>query len=298
MIELENLSKRYGDLVAVDDLSLSVPRGCCLGLLGPNGAGKTTTIGMMIGLIRPDAGRSMIDGGSVADASVRRRIGIAPQKLALYDELTADENLNFFADLYGIESAVRTSSVDAAIEAAGLQSRRGDRVAAYSGGMKRRLNLAVAMVHDPDVLLLDEPTVGVDPQSRNHLFDRIAALKADGRTIIYTTHYMEEVTRLCDRVAIVDHGRLLDVDTADGLIRSHAGSSMVVADLADDASVASIANLPGEVIDRRWTVRHDEPFELIARASADGVRFESLKVERPNLEDVFLNLTGRTLRDA
>jgi ABC-2 type transport system ATP-binding protein len=221
---IDGVRKSYGGVVAVDGLSLAVRRGEILGLLGPNGAGKTTTVGLATGLLEPDQGRVDIEGaGPPSSPEARRRLGVAPQSLALYDSLTGRENLEFFASIQGLEGEGLRERVRAALLFVGLAERAGERVRGYSGGMKRRLNLAAAVVHDPQIVLLDEPTVGVDPQSRGLIFDNVLALRARGRTIVYTTHYMEEAERLCDRVAIVDHGRLLALDTVDALVAAHGG---------------------------------------------------------------------------
>jgi len=241
-IDVQGLRKAYGALVAVDGISFQVERGECFGLLGPNGAGKATTIHCVVGALRSDAGTIRVDGESdPTRPAVRLKIGVAPQPIALYDELTAQENLEFFGKLYGLGGDRLKERVEMALEFSGLTSRRKDRVATYSGGMQRRLNLVCGILHDPPVILLDEPTVGVDPQSRNLIFENIEALKRLGRTIVYTTHYMEEAQRLCDRVAIVDQGKILALDTVESLLRRHGG--------------------------------------------------------HPDLEAVFLHLTGRTLRD-
>jgi len=281
MLHLSGLRKRFGALVAVDGLSLEIPRGEVFGLLGPNGAGKTTTVNLAVGLLTPDEGSVEIDGaGSPAHPAARRRIGVAPQALAIYEELTAQENLLFFGRLQGLAGDRLHERADWALEFVGLADRRGDRVSTYSGGMQRRLNLAVALIHDPPILLLDEPTVGVDPQSRNAIFDRIITLRARGCTVVYTTHYMEEAQRLCDRVGIMDQGRLLALDTVDRLIAEHGGKSMVVAECAD-----------GEV-----RVETDDPLAELQRLQ-ETRRLVSFHVDRPSLETVFLNLTGRSLRD-
>ncbi|HKQ18327.1 MAG TPA: ABC transporter ATP-binding protein [Candidatus Eisenbacteria bacterium] len=219
-IHVADLEKSYGALKAVDGVSFDVARGETFGLLGPNGAGKSTTIGMIIGALHPDRGSVTVDGESdPTRPALRRRIGVSPQSLALYEEMTAQENLEFFGRLYDIERALLKARVEWALAFAGLTDRRRDRVKTFSGGMQRRLNLVCGLIHDPPVILLDEPTVGVDPQSRNAIFDSIEALKREGRTIVYTTHYMEEAERLCDRVAIMDHGKVLALDTVEGLLR-------------------------------------------------------------------------------
>jgi linearmycin/streptolysin S transport system ATP-binding protein len=219
-IRVTDLGKSYGALVAVDGVSFEVARGETFGLLGPNGAGKSTTIGMIVGALRPDRGSVTVDGeADPTRPALRRRIGVAPQSLALYEDLTAEENLDFFGRLYGLSGARLKARVEWALAFAGLDDRRRDRVRTYSGGMQRRLNLVCGLIHDPPVLLMDEPTVGVDPQSRNAIFESIEALKREGRTIVYTTHYMEEAERLCDRVAIMDRGKILALDTLKGLLR-------------------------------------------------------------------------------
>jgi len=281
MLSLVDVRKRFGSLTAVDGVSLTIERGEVFGLLGPNGAGKTTTISMIVGLTRPTEGAVRLDGrGDVTSAAIRSRVGLAPQSLALYDDLTGRENLAFFARLYGLAGARARARVDEMLDFVGLADRAADRVGQYSGGMKRRLNLAVALVHDPDVILLDEPTVGVDPQSRNALFDAVERLSADGRTIIYTTHYMEEAQRLCDRVGIIDRGRLLALDTVDALIAEHGGETVVTIE-TDEGNRRTETRDPLRVIT-----------EALERGDARGVN-----VARPDLESVFLSLTGRSLRD-
>jgi linearmycin/streptolysin S transport system ATP-binding protein len=249
LLTLENVRKTYGATVAVDGLSLTVARGEVLGLLGPNGAGKSTSVNLAVGLLAPDAGAVRIDGkGSPTDPAVRRSIGVAPQALAVYDLLSGEENLHFFGEVYGLTGALLAERVRWSLDFVGLTDRRRDRVGTYSGGMKRRLNLAAALVHDPELVLLDEPTVGVDPQSRNQIFENILALKRLGRTLIYTTHYMEEAERLCDRVAIIDKGKLLALGSVQELLDAH------------------------------------------------GVK-PKMVLQGPTLEEVFLHLTGRSLRD-
>jgi len=219
MLEVKGLRKAYGDLMAVRDVSFSIGAGEMLGLLGPNGAGKTTTVSMISGLVSPDAGQVLIDGSPLlGDTDVKkRRIGLVPQDLALYDELSALANLRFFGALYDLGSAALDAAITSSLQLVGLSERARDRVGTFSGGMKRRLNLAAGLLHDPDILLLDEPTVGVDPQSRNAIFSNLETLKARGKALLYTTHYMEEVERLADRVVIVDHGNVIASDTLDGL---------------------------------------------------------------------------------
>ena len=296
MIRAEHLRKTFGSLVAVDDVSLELKRGETFGLLGPNGAGKSTTINMLLGILEPDGGTVSLDEeGSASGKSIRSQLGAAPQSLAIYDDLTAEENLAFFAQLYGISGTALKERVDSALELAGLTERRGERVKNYSGGMKRRLNLACALVHEPPALVLDEPTVGVDPQSRNLIFERIEELRSAGRTILYTTHYMEEAARLCDRVAIMDAGRILDVGTVDELISRHGGSSVVRVELLEPPREG--CELPGALDGLRLRVDTNEPLEVVQRLMASEIKIATLHIESPDLESVFLNLTGRSLRD-
>jgi len=220
MLAIKNLRKSFGSVVAVDDVSFTLGRGQLLGLLGPNGAGKTTTVSMIAGLVTPEQGEVLIEGARLSgDTDLKkRRIGLVPQDLALYDELSARANLRFFGALYGLSGATLEKAIASAMELVGLIDRIKDRVATYSGGMKRRLNLAAGLLHDPDILLLDEPTVGVDPQSRNAIFDNLELLKSRGKALLYTTHYMEEVERLADRIVVMDHGGVIAEDTLDGLL--------------------------------------------------------------------------------
>jgi ABC-2 type transport system ATP-binding protein len=296
MIEVACLRKSYGHVVAVDGVSFAVGRGETFGLLGPNGAGKTTTLLMLTGALRPDAGSVTINGSAdPTRLAVRKQLGIAPQALALYDELTGEENLAFFGKLYGLAGPRLKERVGWGLEFAGLADRGTDRVKTYSGGMKRRLNFACALVHDPAVIFLDEPTVGVDPQSRNHLLGRIGTLAKEGRTVLYTTHYMEEAQKLCDRVAVMDHGKVLALDTVENLITRYGGRSVIEAELEEQPP--DPAALPGRLEGSVLHFESDRPFEEAARLVAQGVKFATFRVDRPNLEVVFLTLTGRRLRD-
>jgi ABC-2 type transport system ATP-binding protein len=281
MLTLRAVRKLYDGNVAVDGLSLDVRRGEIFGLLGPNGAGKTTTVHIAVGLLDADEGEVSIQGlGSPNRPEVRAHLGIAPQSLSIYETLTAEQNLRFFGRIYGLSGRRLSERVQWALDFVALADRRRDVVRTYSGGMKRRLNLAAALVHDPDLILLDEPTVGVDPQSRNSIFDSILALKKEGRTVVYTTHYIEEAERLCDRVAIIDHGKVLALDTVSALLASHGGRPALVAESA------------GKTI----RVETDEPLAELNRLAASNP-IGRFWVEHTSLEQVFLNLTGRQLRD-
>jgi ABC-2 type transport system ATP-binding protein len=219
VLEVKQLRKTFGALVAVDDVSFTLKGGQLVGLLGPNGAGKTTTVSMMAGLTTPDGGEVLVGGERlVGDLHpAKRRIGVVPQELALYDELSARDNLRFCGGLYGLAGAGLETAMSSALTLVGLGDRVRDRVKTFSGGMKRRLNLAASLLHDPEILLLDEPTVGVDPQSRNAIFDNIEELKRRGKALLYTTHYMEEAERLADRIVVMDHGKVIADDTLAGL---------------------------------------------------------------------------------
>jgi ABC-2 type transport system ATP-binding protein len=281
MLRLEGLRKSYGETRALDQLDLTINAGEIFGLLGPNGAGKSTTVNICCGLVRPDAGQVTLEGaGSPTEGRVRRQIGVAPQELALYEELTGEENVSIFGQLYGLTGSRLHTRVDSSLAFVGLIDRRHDAARTYSGGMKRRLNLAMAIVHEPRLLLLDEPTVGVDPHSRNAILDKVFELKRLGITVVYTTHYMEEAQKLCDRVAIIDHGRLAALDTVSNLIARFGGKTAVV--LEDNG--------------QSKRVETDDPLAELSRLQSAG-ELRNFRVERPDLESVFLHLTGRTLRD-
>lgn len=282
MLVLNDVRKTFGAIVAVDGLSLEVAAGEVFGLLGPNGAGKSTSIGMSIGMIAPDAGRITIGGaGSPRDPTARRALGVAPQSLALYDELTARENLSLFGRLYGMHGPELRRRVDELLELVGLAERAADRVGGFSGGMKRRLNLAGALVHDPGLILLDEPTAGVDPQSRNSILELVRRLAGAGKTIVYTTHYMEEASKLCDRVGVIDKGSLMALGTVHELIARHGG-----------ASVVNVVR--GEQSER---FESSDPVREVARLMQADPGISSIHIDRPDLESVFLSLTGRRLRE-
>jgi ABC-2 type transport system ATP-binding protein len=296
MIDVRDLRKSFGATTAVAGITFDVRAGETFGLLGPNGAGKSTTIAMLTGALSPDSGTiRLADGGAPNEAAARAKVGVAPQALSLYEELTAAENLTFFGRLYDLSGAQLGKRVDRALDFAGLSDRRKSRVKTFSGGMKRRLNLAVALVHDPQIIFLDEPTAGVDPQSRNHIFERIEALRAEGRTVVYTTHYMEEAQRLCGRVAIMDQGKILDLDTIPALLAKYGGRAVVKGELARPP--VNGVQLPGVLDGLALRFESERPLEEIAQLSSAGVAFQTLEVAKPDLETVFLSLTGRSLRD-
>jgi ABC-2 type transport system ATP-binding protein len=310
VFQATDLRKRFGAIQAVDGISFAIAAGETVGLLGPNGAGKTTTVSMIAGLLAPDAGEIRLEGRTITSDTdpVKRAIGFVPQDLALFEKLTARENLALFGALYGLQGADRDRAVDANLGLVGLADRGKDAVETYSGGMKRRLNLAAALLHEPKLLILDEPTVGVDPQSRNAIFENLEALKQRGLTLIYTTHYMEEAERLCDRLVIVDHGRVLKDGTLASLYAGLPAANLLEVEIEGDAAplcegLRGVAGVAGaEVRGGRLAVGVDNlasgSAAVLAWLAARGVPVLHLASERATLETVFLNLTGRSLRDA
>ena len=310
MLEAKALKKSYGKIVAVDGVSLRAGASETIGLLGPNGAGKTTTISMIAGLLRPDSGEVLIDGSSLRGDTdpVKRKIGLVPQDMALFDELSALENLTFFGALYSMSGAPLKKAIGEALSLVGLSDRAKDKVKGFSGGMKRRLNLAAALLHDPQILLLDEPTVGVDPQSRNAIFDNLETLKKRGKTLIYTTHYMEEAERLCDRIIIIDHGKVIADDTLHGLHKLLPVTNVLAIELDGTNGIdpAALRALPEvESVEVRESLLRVGVHDLSSGAPAilhwlaqNNHAYQHVTSERPDLETVFLTLTGRSLRDA
>ncbi|MEF3310189.1 ABC transporter ATP-binding protein [Paenibacillus sp. GYB004] len=308
-IQIRDLVKRYGSQVSVDHLNLDVNEGEIFGLLGPNGAGKSTTIKMMCGLLAPDQGEIRIGGESVrrSPLEIKRRIGVVPQELAIYEDLSARENVMFFAKLYGLKGKVLEERVEEALGFVGLLDRQKDKPSAYSGGMKRRLNIACAITHRPKLIIMDEPTVGIDPQSRNHILESVKTLNKMGSTIIYTTHYMEEVEAICSRVGIMDHGRLIASGTKEQLIRQLAREEKVVIGTGG-VNTAAVDELRGHSRVEKVVVEGDELAVYLPSSSSylqdilfilskHEVAIQTLNRIEPNLETVFLALTGRTLRD-
>jgi ABC-2 type transport system ATP-binding protein len=315
MLQVDALKKSYGNLVAVNGVSLRAGIGETIGLLGPNGAGKTTTVSIIAGLVRPDSGSVQIEGRPLAGDTDpnKRRIGLVPQDLALFDELTAQANLQLFAALYDLDGAAAKRAIGEALELVGLADRAQERVKNYSGGMKRRLNLASALLHDPQILLLDEPTVGVDPQSRNAIFDNLEVLKQRGKTLLYTTHYMEEAERLCDRVIIMDHGKVVADDTLEGLYRLLPVTNLLAVELDGDQETLRLHDLKLDELRALPGVRSAKLDTGTLRVGVEDLATETPRVlqwlverghlyhhvasERADLETVFLTLTGRSLRD-
>jgi len=312
VLSVSGLSKSYGERRAVDGVSFQVQRGQTVGLLGPNGAGKSTTVSMICGLIKADSGTVTLDGEPVGHgaSAAKQKLGLVPQDLALYEELPAIENLKLFGALYGLKGSALAKRAEEVLALVGLSDRAKDKPATFSGGMKRRLNIAAALLHDPQLLILDEPTVGVDPQSRNAIFDTLEALKAQGRSLIYTSHYMEEVERLADHIVIIDHGKVLaDAEPAELYRRLPAQAALQV-ELADVARVpaetvvAALAGLPGVAGVRHEGAQIDISLHATTHAAPvlrwldeQGHALAHFSTARTKLEDIFLTLTGRTLRD-
>jgi len=305
MLTIENVTKRFGEIVALDRVSLSLARGEFFGLLGPNGAGKTTLMSLVAGLRAPDSGSISINGQRVGPNAMapRHELGFVPQAIALYEELSAEENLRLFGKLYGLAGQELRARVDHGLHAAQLFERRQDKVQTYSGGMKRRINVVASILHRPALLLCDEPTVGVDPQSRNAIFEFLQRLNADGMTIVYSTHYMEEATRLCSRIAIIDHGCLLALGTLDELL-THLPFSELVRIARNERTTAQMQALAeyGEITKAEdaylFKLRDGLRFsEFFAAAEELGLPYRYFNIRRPTLEDLFLHLTGKNLRD-
>ncbi|KPV57820.1 antibiotic ABC transporter ATP-binding protein [Paenibacillus sp. A3] len=308
-IEIKDVVKRYGGNISVDHLNLSIRQGEVFGLLGPNGAGKSTTIKMLCGLLKIDQGEMRIEGISVAanPLEIKRRIGLVPQELAIYENLTARENVTFFGKLYGLRGDLLRERVQEALEFVGLSDRQGEKPGAYSGGMKRRLNIACAIMHRPKLIIMDEPTVGIDPQSRNHILDSVRKLNQMGSTIIYTSHYMEEVAAISTRVGIIDHGHLIACGTQEDLRALVASDEKLIVKVAEvkEEAVAELQAHPRI----QQVATDDRTLEIYLPSSPNSLQdilyilskhqvvIQSLSRVEPDLEALFLSLTGRTLRD-
>jgi len=305
MIQIHNVTKTFPSVIALNDLSLTISEGEFFGLLGPNGAGKSTLMNLLVGYIDPDRGKILIRGKKVTrdNLDTRMNIGLVPQSVALYDELSAQDNLEIFGSFFHIEKKVLLQRIKEQLEAVQLSDRRKDKVKTYSGGMKRRLNLIASILHDPPLLLCDEPTVGVDPQSRNAIFDYLAMLNKGGKTIVYTTHYMEEVERLCNRVAIIDSGKVIAEGTVDELLQTlpFEESISIIKNHVTTENLGILKTF-GSLVDGedRYELKPDTQLRLstfFLTLEQHGISNKYVELHKPTLEALFLHLTGRKLRD-
>jgi len=318
MLKVENLCKNFGNFKAVDDISFDVKAGEVFGLLGPNGAGKSTTISMISTLFLPTRGEILFEGNNIFDnpKEIRKNLGVVPQDIALYPTLTGYENLTFWGSIYGLRGLELKKRINEVADIIGLNGRINDKMETFSGGMKRRLNIGAALLHKPEMLIMDEPTVGIDPQSRNHILDTVMELNKQGMTIIYTSHYMEEVEYLCNRICIMDQGKIIASGTQQELIELVNEKTQIdlkldkfdilnklnkedfslldklkeINGVLDAKLVENTVSLYGENADMLLA-------EIINKATENGRRIESIDVKKPNLEAVFLHLTGKALRD-
>ncbi len=305
MIMVKELSKSFGEIRAVRGIDFTVERGEIFGFLGPNGAGKTTTISMLSGLLRPDSGSITIDGMDMASRGrdIRRIMGVIPQEIALYEELSGRDNLLFWGGLYGLSGGELKNSVDRALELVDLVDRSKDAVRTYSGGMKRRINLCAGLVHDPKIILLDEPTLGIDPQARIRILEVVKRLAGEGKTVIYTTHYLEEAEHLCDRISIIDEGTIYASGTLAELVELVGGKILVsiTGDFGADEAKQVIGDAEfdhlsdGEL--RVKLLDRDSTGRLLGGLFSAGLHVDEVAIREPSLESVFLQVTGRELRD-
>ncbi|QNO15564.1 ABC transporter ATP-binding protein [Alkalicella caledoniensis] len=309
IITLNNLVKRYGNNIAVDNVNLKVNQGEIFGLLGPNGAGKSTTIKMIMGLLKPNAGEVFVDKYNVEKQNLeaKRLLGLVPQELAVFESLSARENVQFFGGLYGLRGKELDEKIDQALEFTGLKDRQKEVASKFSGGMKRRLNIACAIVHQPQIIIMDEPTVGIDPQSRNHILDSVRELNRRGATIIYTSHYMEEVEAVCSRVGIIDHGKLIACGTKEQLKEQIGTEKKILIELKklNEDVIPEIKEIPGVVgvahkenkLEVHTQNSHDHLQDILFVLGKWNLAVRNIGVKEPDLESLFLELTGKVLRD-
>jgi ABC-2 type transport system ATP-binding protein len=305
MIKINSVTKRYPTITALDNISLTVNKQEFFGLLGPNGAGKTTLMNLLVGYLNPDQGDIHIAGEKVTQDGLhtRKNIGLVPQSLALYDDLSAQDNLDIFGSFYHIEKNLLKERIKEKLESVQLYERRKDKVKTFSGGMKRRLNLVAGMLHDPQILLCDEPTVGIDPQSRNAIFDYLLMLNEQGKTIVYTTHYMEEAERLCKRIAIIDFGKIIAEGTIDELIEKLPyDETVLITKNQITASKIDVLKQFGSIIDAddHFQLKPKTGFQLsqfFESLEKNTISYKFVELHKPTLESYFLHLTGRRLRD-
>ena len=311
ILEVKDLKKNYGDFAAVRGITFDIKAGEIFSLLGPNGAGKTTTISMLSTLYKPTAGDASIGGHSISKEpmAVKQVIGVVPQELALYEDLNARENLIFWGQMYGLSGKSLNTRVDEVLEQIGLVDKAKNQVKTYSGGMKRRVNIGVGLLHKPRLLFMDEPTVGIDPQSRRAILDTVKDLNRQGMTVLYTTHYMEEAAELSDRVGIIDQGALIALGTQDELTRQVGQTDTLILHTGENEDTEALAEslkrldgvLEAIAVDHEVSIVTPRAEDILAAvvgtANERGIRIRSIDIREPNLEAVFLHLTGRALRD-
>lgn len=309
LLEIKDLSKSYKEVDAVKNIAFDVKKGEVLGFLGPNGAGKSTTISMISTLVKPDKGAILFKGEDIVKRpkEIQKSLGIVPQEIALYEDMSGYENMKFWGEAYGLRGKDLKNRIDVVSDVIGIGERLKDKVKKYSGGMKRRLNIGVALLHEPELLIMDEPTVGIDPQSRNHILDTVLKLNAQGMTIIYTSHYMEEVSYLCDRIHIMDEGKIIASGSQDELIDILGSQKKVTVtfDQIDNGVVSRLESIEyvdeAKVHENRivMTTHNGEHIvqDIIEKVNGSDIKIIGLEVEKPSLESVFLHLTGKALRD-
>lgn len=307
MIEVEHISKQFGKIKAVKNISFSIKKGEVFGFLGPNGAGKTTTLNMLSGLLESDEGSIALDGFNLNENTIecKKNIGVVPQEISLYDDFSAYDNLMFWGSLYQIPKKKLKENISKILNLIGLEDRKDDLIKTYSGGMKRRINIASALLHEPKILFMDEPTVGVDPQSRNRIFEIVETLNKQGMTIIYTTHYMEEAERLCDRIAIIDHGEIIAQGTLNQLQKQSNTKEMVVLTFKSVSEekfkeLNEKLGLKSELQESKILFECDinkDLTKIISACNTANLTIEDVTVKKANLEAIFLQLTGKQLRD-
>ncbi len=305
MINIHNVTKKFLSTTALDDVSLEIKEKEFFGLLGPNGAGKSTLMNLLIGYFGSDNGEIIIDGERMLTGSLelRKKIGLVPQTIALYEDISAKENLEIFGSFYGISKKDLRYKIAEKLKMVGLFDRKNDTVKSFSGGMKRRLNLAASLLHDPKIILCDEPTVGIDPQSRNAIFDYLESLNREGKTIIYTTHYMEEAERLCTKIAIIDAGRIISAGTLDELVGGMKLKQTIAISKnpVTEKLIDSFKSFGAIIYEQdKYELQPDEGLVLsdfFKKVEETGIGYSSVNIRRPSLEALFLHLTGRSLRD-
>ncbi len=305
MISVKDITKKFPATTALDNISIEIKEKEFFGLLGPNGAGKSTLMNLLIGYLDSDEGEILIDGEKMSTGSLalRKKIGLVPQSLALYEDISAKENMEIFGSFYQIDKKQLRYTIADKLKMVGLFDRKNDKVKTFSGGMKRRLNLAASLLHDPKIILCDEPTVGIDPQSRNAIFDFLESLNDEGKTIIYTTHYMEEAERLCSRIAVIDFGHIISVGSLEELLKGleYRQSISFVKNTQTEKNINSF-NTFGTIIDEhdKFELHPEDGLilsEFFKKVEESGISYSSINIGRPTLEALFLHLTGRSLRD-